>query len=93
MKRTDFLKTFIPVAVGSLMAKNAFSVPQKNSLAYPKMPAFLNVGDKVGVTCPASPTKTLRLHYCWETIESWGLKVQFGCTIGQTWEHFAGTDD
>ncbi len=93
MKRTDFLKTFVPAAIGSLLIKNAFSLPNKPIHTYQKMPPFLKPGDKVGVTCPASPSNTLRLHHCWETMESWGLKVQFGCTVGQTWEHFAGTDE
>src|ERR1700749_680121 len=57
-----------------------------------KTPPYLKKGDKIAITCPAKKlpapmTDAIKL------LESWGLEVVLGDTVGAGYHQFAGDDD
>ncbi|HEX7367104.1 MAG TPA: LD-carboxypeptidase [Pelobium sp.] len=56
-----------------------------------KQPPFLKKGDKIAITCPAKMLKT-PITEAVALLESWGLEVVLGSTIGAAHHQFSGTD-
>lgn len=57
-----------------------------------KTPEFLKKGDKVAIVCPASCLKG-DIDIALQTLDSWGLRVEMGESVGARFHQFAGTDD
>lgn len=55
-------------------------------------PRFLQVGDTIGITCPARKVALEEIQTAIQILESWGLKVVLGSTIGKADHQFGGTD-
>ena len=54
---------------------------------------FLKSGDTIGIVAPARKITLEEINPAIQVIESWGLKVTIGKTIGKEYHQFAGTDE
>lgn len=90
MNRKDFLSTVIPLAtVTTALAGN-----KKTKAEYSlKIPAYLNDGDIIGITCPSGYITREEIQPAVSKLEEWGFRVVIGKTIGAKDFTFAGTDD
>ncbi len=59
----------------------------------PNQPAPLTKGDKVAIFCPASALDREVIVESAKVINSWGLEVEIGDTVGAHYLDFAGTDE
>ena len=97
MKRSSFLKTLLPAGIGLGLA-NPLLAKRFNNLADPVVPAGLRVprylqhGDTIAITCPASAVDAKELDTCKAMLEGWGYRVKYGDTVGRHWQRFGGTD-
>ncbi|MFM7710217.1 MAG: LD-carboxypeptidase [Ferruginibacter sp.] len=58
------------------------------------IPPFLQKGDWIGLTCPASYLDPKRSKKCIQTLQEWGLQVMAGKTLQSTSPtYFSGTDE
>ena len=55
-------------------------------------PPFLKKGDKIAITCPAKKLPN-PMDDAVKLLQSWGLEVVLGETIGASYHQFAGDDD
>lgn len=58
-----------------------------------RVPPYLKKGDTIGITSPAGPITREELQPAINQLESWGLRIQIGQTIGKRDFNFGGTDD
>jgi muramoyltetrapeptide carboxypeptidase len=58
-----------------------------------KSPAPLQMGDTVAIVSTARKISPNEIQFAIHTLESWGLKVVLGNTIGTEYNQFAGDDD
>lgn len=56
------------------------------------IPAFLNPGDTIGITCPAGYVSHERISYAVEVLQRWGFRVVVGKTVGTGEHYFSGQD-
>lgn len=56
------------------------------------IPPFLNTGDTVKILSTARKISLEEIRYAKQILETWGLKVLFGKTIGAEYNQFAGND-
>jgi muramoyltetrapeptide carboxypeptidase len=90
MNRKDFLKN-TSLAFGAA----ALSISAKaNTLTRKKIiiPPYLQSGDTIGITCPAGHISLEEIQPSIEVMQSWGLKILIGETVGKKWGTFGGTD-
>ncbi len=59
----------------------------------PNQPPYLQKGDKVAIFCPASTIDRDKIVVASKTLESWGLEVVIGDTVGAAFHRFAGSDE
>lgn len=91
MNRKHFLNTILPATLATTLFKKVNASNWKN--IQPTIePAYLNPGDTIGITCPASPTEYNKLIGI-KALKKWDLNVQIGKTVGKHWQRFAGTDN
>lgn len=58
------------------------------------IPPYLKRGDVVAITCPAGFMPLQKIQACVKTLQSWGLEVWVGKTVGSHSEnYFSGTDE
>ena len=57
-----------------------------------RVPPHLQKGDSVGIVCTARHLQASEIKYAIQLLESWGLRVVLGKTIGLKQHQFAGTD-
>jgi muramoyltetrapeptide carboxypeptidase len=57
------------------------------------IPPYLQLGDTVGITCPAGYIAHERTAYCIEVLARWGYKVKVGRTVGTGQFYFSGNDE
>ncbi|MFA5246004.1 MAG: LD-carboxypeptidase, partial [Pedobacter sp.] len=57
-----------------------------------KTPPYLKRGDTVAITCPAK-NLPISIREAVKLLESWGLNVLLGETVGASWHQFAGNDE
>jgi muramoyltetrapeptide carboxypeptidase len=58
-----------------------------------KTPPYLQIGDTIGIVCPASYMAMEKAQACIDSIKSWGFKVKIGKTLGaKSKNYFSGTD-
>lgn len=55
-------------------------------------PPYLKSGDTVGITCPARKISLEEIQPAIDVLESWGLRVIIGDTIGKSDHQFGGSD-
>lgn len=60
--------------------------------AVPVIPPYLKQGDTIGITSPAGYITLEEIQPARELMESWGLRVKVGHTIGKRHFTFGGTD-
>ena len=56
-------------------------------------PKYLQVGDKVGITCTARKVEPHEIEKAVQILQSWGLEVVLGNTINKIYHQFGGTDE
>jgi len=94
MKRKQFLQSFIPAAVGTMLLKKGISMPDPVADGLQIiMPPYLKPGDTIGITCSAGPMKSADLLLCRKAVANWGLNLKFGNTIDKQWQRYGGTDE
>ncbi len=93
MKRKDFLQRVTAVSAGLFLAKTGFTRPDPVEPVLSRLtPPYLQPGDTIGITCPASPMDAKDLTECRDAFQRWGFKMAYGNTVNKHWERFGGTD-
>lgn len=93
MKRKDFLQRLAVASAGAFFAKTGLSRPDPIPLQIPTLtPPYLQPGDTIGITCPASPMDAKDLTECRDAIQRWGFNMAYGSTVNKHWQRFGGTD-
>lgn len=93
MKRKDFLQRLAAASAGVFLSKTISARPDPVSVNVPALtPPYLQPGDTIGITCPASPMDAIELTDCREALKRWGFKTAYGNTVNKHWERFGGTD-
>lgn len=93
MNRKAFMSALPPLAA-SLIAARQPTLPvddtgQENKILIPQ---YLKAGDTVGITSPAGYISREELQPAVVQMQSWGLTVRIGSTIGKKDFNFGGTD-
>lgn len=57
------------------------------------IPPYLQKGATIGITCPAGYVSLERVSYAITVLESWGLNVIVGRTVGSEHFYFSGNDE
>ena len=57
-----------------------------------KIPPYLQIGDTIGIVCPAGYMPYQNAETCINTLIEWGFKVKVGNTLGHQFNYFSGTD-
>lgn len=91
MNRKKFLKSGSTLVAGSLLA--SFSPAPTNEDGWDFIPPYLKMGDCIGITAPAGYIQLESIQPAIQQIESWGLKVKMGNSIGKRDFTFGGTDE
>lgn len=91
MNRKHFLSSALSAGIAlPSMAANFY----KEDGAKPMhIPRYLKTGDTIGITSPAGYILDKEVQPAIEQIESWGLKIKLGDTIGKRDNSFGGTDN
>lgn len=89
MNRKNFVSSIL--AAGAVIPALGYSVDEQPEAAG-LIPAYLKAGDIVGITSPAGYITLKEIQPAIQQIESWGLKVKIGNTIGKRDFTFGGTD-
>ena len=57
-------------------------------------PPYLQIGDTVGLVCPAGYMAAEKIQTCIQIVQDWGYKVKTGNTLGkEAVNYFSGTDE
>lgn len=89
MNRKNFVSSIL--AAGAVIPALGYTIDEvQESVAL--IPAYLKPGDIVGITSPAGYITEKEIQPAIQQIESWGLKVKIGSTIGKRDFTFGGTD-
>lgn len=101
MRRRNFLQGLAPVGAALLAAPQVLAHPlgkePTRAATDPArlsgyQPPFLQPGDFIGITCPASGIEQKDARYSEVMFAKWGLRTKIGNTVGKNWNRFAGTD-
>ncbi|HSC52353.1 MAG TPA: LD-carboxypeptidase [Phnomibacter sp.] len=92
MNRSQFLRNLLGAMATLPLANSVWAKPATDPQTKMVIPPYLQPGDTIGITCPASPLGLKELMHCINALKAWGFQVQLGQTIGQHWERFGGTD-
>lgn len=87
MKRQEFLSMAPGLAGISLVRPNDDAVLPVST------PPYLKKGDKIAITCPAGWISLEEIQPSIKQMESWGLAVRVGMTVGKRDFSFGGTDE
>jgi len=92
MNRKNFISSLVTVGAAvsttPTWAAAESAVPRTH-----KTPPYLQPGDTIGITSPASYISLAEIQPAVQLMESWGLKVLVGPTIGKKDHTYGGTDD
>lgn len=88
MKRKDFIGNGLLLGLGLPLVSSS---PEPELPG--KQPPFLRPGDIIAITSPAGFVTLEEVTPAIRQMESWGLKVRLGSTIGKKDGTFGGTDD
>jgi muramoyltetrapeptide carboxypeptidase len=92
MDRKQFLSFIAATGITLPLSGLAGTVDQAAYKAI-KIPPYLNAGDTIGITSPASYISMEDIQPSVQLMESWGFKIQTGSTIGTRDFTMGGTDD
>jgi muramoyltetrapeptide carboxypeptidase len=94
MNRKFFLGALLPTAwlVTNLSSSTKASILPVTNHKY-KIPAYLQAGDKIGITCPAGAITVEEIMPAVEQMKSWGFEPIIGKTVGLHDFTFGGTDE
>lgn len=96
MLRKDFIKQGLAVSLGlplaSAVPPTGNRLPAEEESLLIKIPPYLNAGDTIGITSPAGYITAEEIRPAVEQMESWGLRIRIGDTIGKRDGTFGGTD-
>jgi muramoyltetrapeptide carboxypeptidase len=90
MNRKHFITSII--TTGAACAAWGTTAAASNVVAGHKIPPYLKPGDTIGITSPAGYMTIAEIQPAIKQMESWGLKVEIGKTIGQRDFTYGGTD-
>jgi muramoyltetrapeptide carboxypeptidase len=90
MQRKDFLKNGLLAGIGWPLLNTHGEEEEKLQLKL--LPPYLETGDVIGITSPAGYIKLEEIQPAIIQMESWGLKIRIGNSIGQRDGTFGGTD-
>jgi muramoyltetrapeptide carboxypeptidase len=90
MNRKDFLSAVVPLAAVSTAVGAGKKANEEDSL---KIPAYLNKGGIIGITCPSGFITREEILPAVSKLEEWGFQVRPGKTVGERDFSFGGSDD
>ena len=90
MNRKDFISNGMgAIAAAAISWRPAEGGEEDSGI----VPPYLKPGDVIGITAPAGYITAESIQPAIQQIESWGLKVKLGTTIGKRNYTFGGTDE
>ncbi|QJD95752.1 LD-carboxypeptidase [Mucilaginibacter robiniae] len=92
MQRKHFLSTLIPVAVTLSSLKNVEAETEVMPKQI-KIPPYLQLGDVIGITCPAGYISLEDIQPAVQLMQSWGFQIEVGKTVGKRDFTLGGTDE
>lgn len=99
MHRKNFLSSLLTIgtAIPSLATPASITKDKKQLFGEKdlplRIPAYLQAGDTIGITCPAGAITLLEIQPAIQLIESWGFRIKVGSTVGKKDFTFGGTDE
>jgi muramoyltetrapeptide carboxypeptidase len=92
MNRKHFLSSVI-AAGAAIPSIGAANNPGKDAGKYPVIPPYLQTGDMVGITSCAGYITLQDIQPAVQQMQTWGLTIKVGSTIGKRDFTFGGTDE
>ena len=89
MKRKDFITSIIPLGV-TISNIAAGKIPDIEGAPI-KIPPYLEMGDTIGITCPAGYITLIDIEPAVKKIKEWGYQIKIGETVGKRNFTFGGT--
>lgn len=94
MNRKNFLNSLLSIfgilpSLRTLEIMNDDKASEKSSI----IPKYLKTGDTIGITCPSGFITLNDIQPAILQMESWGLKIRIGTTVGMQDFTFGGTDE
>ncbi|MGI4022394.1 MAG: S66 peptidase family protein [Janthinobacterium lividum] len=93
MQRKHFISALLPAAFTLASAKSWANTIYFSSHRSLKIPPYLQPGDTIGITCPASFISLEEVQPAVALMQSWGFVVEIGKTVGKRSFTFGGTDE
>src|SRR5436305_15309168 len=94
MHRKNFIHLSGTLVAGAVLPlKKSFVEREDEEESNIKKPAYLKVGDIIGITAPAGAIKQEEIQPAVSLMESWGYTMKIGDTIGKEDFTFGGTDE
>ena len=92
MNRKHFLSSLL--TAGTALPAIAANLRDEDETNKPLLiPRYLKQGDMIGITSPAGFITEKEVQPSTEQMQSWGLKIKLGNTIGKRDNTFGGTDE
>src|SRR5882757_231703 len=93
MNRKNFLSSVLGMGAALPATASLIDSPVPGRAFAPLLvPAYLQPGDTIGITCPAGFITLKEIQPAIQQIESWGFKIKVGDTVGKKDGSFGGTD-
>ena len=93
MNRKKFLAGLISGTGLFFTDISGLSAASTNRHKHIKVPPYLKVGDKIGITCPSGAVTAKEIEACIRQLENWGFQPVIGNTVGKKDFTFGGTDE
>jgi muramoyltetrapeptide carboxypeptidase len=98
MHRKNFLSSVLAITsvhIASSSKRQGASRKFARSESFPDLviPAYLQPGDTIGITCPAGAITLKEIQPSVDLIGSWGFHIRIGDTVGKKDFTFGGTDE
>jgi muramoyltetrapeptide carboxypeptidase len=104
MNRKNFLSSVLAISAIPSLAKadaraphgqpgSSDKEPYGSSASPLIIPAYLQPGDTIGITCPAGSITLKEIQPAIDLIGSWGFRIKVGDTVGKKDFTFGGTDE
>lgn len=93
MNRKHFLSSLVTAGMALPVLPGIAAAQRHGEEPVPGIPPYLGKGDTIGITCPAGYIMLNEILPSIQLMESWGLKVKVGDTVGKRDFTFGGGDD
>jgi len=94
MNRKNFLSSVLGLGAALPATASFIDSPVPGNAFVPLLvPAYLQPGDTIGITCPAGFITLKEIQPAIQQIESWGFKIKIGDTVDKRDFTFGGTDE